>query len=134
MPMYEFQCTFCPSRREERMTLRARKEEEARADRGEAQVFCPDCGSAMAYAFSPSAIATLQGFGWASRDHLEAVARERRAASVSRKQRDHRRAPTLTPNLGGKLADRWADVRDEVRDKSGEKAAATYDKVVAAEG
>jgi len=133
MPIYEFVCGTCQVRREEKMTLPERRDEEARAARGEGAVFCGSCGGPMSYAFSPTAVAALQGFGWASRDHVEAVARERRSAQMADRQRTHRRSSRLVPNLGGRLADRWSDVRDEVRDKKGSEAASTFDGHVAAE-
>lgn len=71
--------------------------------------------------------------GWMSKAHKENAYRKKRHAEMGRRQRDHAPRTRLVPNHGGKLADKWSDVRDHVHSTKGAAAASTYDRLVAEE-
>lgn len=71
--------------------------------------------------------------GWVSKSMRENKYRQERASVMAQREKDHVFKTRLVPNLDGKEAHSWKDVRDEVHHKKGALAASTFDRHVAQE-
>lgn len=71
--------------------------------------------------------------GWASKAMKENKYRKGRRVEMTRREKDHVFKTKLIPNYKGQEAHSWQEARDEARLQEGDKAALTYEPLVAKE-
>lgn len=96
-----------------------------------------DEGHTLALVFNPTGVGFIlkdgPSGGWMSKGYKEKKYREDRSQVMARREKSHAFKTKLVPNLDGREASSWKDVRDEVRTQTGDVAASTYDAHVAKE-
>ena len=134
MPMYTMHCPACNTEVERKLTFAEYDAVKA----GDRIIPCTcERGGMLEFVFNPGGVGFVlrDGVhgGWISKAARENKYRSGRRSEMSRREKDHVFKNKLVPNLDGKEAHSWTDVRDEVRTTKGEEAARTYDSFVAKE-
>jgi len=134
MPMYTMRCPACGADIEKKLTFA----EYDSAKAGDTLLPCScEKGGMLEFVFNPGGVGFVlrDGVhgGWVSKAARENKYRNGRRVEMARRETNHVFKNRLIPNLEGKEAHSWTDVRDEVRTQKGEEAAQTYEPFVAKE-